>query len=194
MQNTLSSCGLGFYVSSCRSRACVLSLSICQVWICKHVLDIVRFSFYVLCHFYIIVFWFVQVEILKAVHPDYASRVQNFLDKFNEEAEKVGHTPVLYFVTVSLYFRVLWFICANDRRRTVISSFFVPFCPFQNASVRVYTRPGASAMAASSKMWWIKTLHQWQPCVNKSKCTYSQLLLKISTWRLIFQLYWTEQT
>ncbi|XP_003967521.1 catalase [Takifugu rubripes] len=50
-----------------------------------------------------------MVENLKAIHPDYASRVQIFLDKYNEEAEK-------------------------------------------NAHVRVYTRPGASAVAASSKM------------------------------------------
>eukprot|EP00066_Takifugu_rubripes_P004347 XP_003967653.1 PREDICTED: eukaryotic translation initiation factor 4 gamma 3-like [Takifugu rubripes] len=50
-----------------------------------------------------------MVENLKAIHPDYASRVQKLLDKYNEEAEK-------------------------------------------NAHVRVYTRPGASAVAASSKM------------------------------------------
>lgn len=106
--------------------------------------------------FHIIVFWFVQVEILRTVHPDYASRVQDFLNKFNEEAEKVGHTPVLYFLTVSLYFRLLLFTCAKNKRCTVNSSFFVHFCPFQNTNVRVYTRPGASAMAASSKMWWIK--------------------------------------
>lgn len=40
---------------------------------------------------FVIVFWFVQVENLKAIHPDYASRVQKFLDKYNEEAEKVKH-------------------------------------------------------------------------------------------------------
>ncbi|TWW75790.1 Catalase [Takifugu flavidus] len=50
-----------------------------------------------------------MVENLKAIHPDYASRVQKLLDKYNEEAEK-------------------------------------------NAHVRVYTSPGASAVAASSKM------------------------------------------
>ncbi|XP_056908897.1 catalase-like [Takifugu flavidus] len=50
-----------------------------------------------------------MVENLKAIHPDYASRVQKLLDKYNEEAEK-------------------------------------------NAHVRVYTRPGAFAVAASSKM------------------------------------------
>lgn len=109
------------------------------MWICIRVITIHPT---ITCS--IIVFWFVQVENLKAIHPDYASRVQTFLDKFNEEAEKVRHTPIMYFVTVSLYFAC------------VISSFFVHFCPFQNASVHVYTRPGASAIAASSKMWWIK--------------------------------------
>uniref|UniRef100_H3CJF7 Catalase n=1 Tax=Tetraodon nigroviridis TaxID=99883 RepID=H3CJF7_TETNG len=49
-----------------------------------------------------------MVENLKAVHSDYASRVQALLDKFNEEADK-------------------------------------------NASVHVYTRPGASTIAASKK-------------------------------------------
>lgn len=99
--------------------------------------------------FYIIFFWLVQVENLKAVHSDYASRVQALLDKFNEEADKVGHTPALYFFTVSLYFRVLLSNCANDKYCNVITSSFVHFCPLQNASVHVYTRPGASTIAAS---------------------------------------------
>ncbi|XP_023141577.1 catalase [Amphiprion ocellaris] len=50
-----------------------------------------------------------MVETLKAVHPDYANRVQTLLNKYNAEAPK-------------------------------------------NANVRVYSRPGASAVAASSKM------------------------------------------
>ncbi|XP_077373632.1 catalase [Festucalex cinctus] len=49
-----------------------------------------------------------MVEHLRAVHPDYANKVQNFLNKYNAEAQK-------------------------------------------NA-VRVYSRPGASAVAASSKI------------------------------------------
>lgn len=139
--NSYKHCGLGFWDSFCRCCACIrsffLSLLVCYVWICIRVITI-----HPTCS--IIVFWFVQVENLKAIHPDYASRVQKFLDKFNEEAEKVRHAPTMYFVTVSLYFTC------------VISSFFVHFRPFQNASVRVYTRTGASAMTASSKMWWNK--------------------------------------
>ncbi|XP_059190562.1 catalase [Centropristis striata] len=50
-----------------------------------------------------------MVENLKAVHPDYANRVQTLLNKYNAEAQ-------------------------------------------QNSSVRVYSRPGVSAVAASSKM------------------------------------------
>ncbi|XP_065812709.1 catalase-like [Labrus bergylta] len=50
-----------------------------------------------------------MVENLKAVHPDYGNRVQNLLNKFNDEAQ-------------------------------------------QNTPVHVYSRPGVSAVAASSKM------------------------------------------
>ncbi|TWW75792.1 Catalase [Takifugu flavidus] len=41
-----------------------------------------------------------MVENLKAIHPDYASRVQKLLDKYNEEAEKVRHTCWFHRVIV----------------------------------------------------------------------------------------------
>lgn len=37
-----------------------------------------------------VIVWFImQVENLKAVHPDYGNRVQALLDKYNVEAQKV---------------------------------------------------------------------------------------------------------
>lgn len=57
-----------------------------------------------------VIVWFImQVENLKAVHPDYGNRVQALLDKYNVEAQK-------------------------------------------NTTTHVYSRPGVSAVAASSKM------------------------------------------
>lgn len=42
-----------------------------------------------------LIFWFfMQVENLKAIHPDYGNRVQTLLNKYNVEAQKVNAVPV----------------------------------------------------------------------------------------------------
>lgn len=38
----------------------------------------------------LMVCFFMQVENLKAVHPDYGNQVQTLLNKYNEEAQKVN--------------------------------------------------------------------------------------------------------
>lgn len=138
---------------------------------------------------FVIVFWFVQVENLKAIHPDYASRVQKLLDKYNEEAEKVRHArccTLFPFLCFLFLLSVLVTISFTD----------LPLCNFV-----LYRMRTCACTPVQEHLLWLhpprcdgfKIPPMASLQMDNRKSTYPQLLLTV-TGRRAFHLCLTEQT